>query len=113
MTFKEQIAKDINNVFANEDEFWSPHKIDGKEMLVQIDNNEMINREKRYQYRRSFNADGLYLKELLIYVKAEEFGPLPAVKRVLNFDGKNYIISDAINEDGIYSISLEANKSNY
>jgi uncharacterized protein YlzI (FlbEa/FlbD family) len=112
MTFKDQIAKDIDDVFANEDEFWDWHTIDGKKMLVQIDNNEMINREKRYQYRRSFNADGVFLKELLIYVKAKDFGALPAVKRVLTFDGKSYIVSDAINEDGIYSISLEANRSN-
>ena len=51
------------------------------------------------------------MKELLIYVLADEFGPLPAVGRTLVLDGKTYVISDAINEDGIYSLSLEANKT--
>lgn len=111
MTFKDQVAKDITNVFANQDEFWSMHNIDGKDMLVQIDSNEMINRERRYQYRRSFDADGVYLKELLIYVKAEDFGKLPAVNRVIKFDKKDYIISEAIDEDGIYSLCLNINRS--
>jgi len=51
------------------------------------------------------------LKELLIYVKAEDFGPLPGVGRVITFDKKSYIVSDAINECGIYSLCLEANKT--
>lgn len=111
MTFKEQIAKDITNVFMNLDEFSETHNINGTEMPCQIDSNEMIDREKRYQYKRSLYADGVYLKELLIYVKAKDFGPLPAVGRVLTFDKKTYVISDAIDEDGIYSLCLEANKT--
>lgn len=111
MTFKEQIEQDNRAVFMNLDEFSEFHTVNGVEMAVQIDNNEMIDREKRYQYKRSLYADGIYLKELLIYVKAEDFGKLPAVGRLLTLDGKNYMISDAIDEDGIYSLSLEANKS--
>lgn len=109
--FKEQIAADNKNIFMNLDEFSDIHTINGKEMPVQVDSNEMIDREKRYQYKRNLYADGVYLKELLIYVLAEDFGPLPAVGRTLTFDKKTYVISDAIDEDGIYSLSLEANKT--
>ena len=111
MTFKEQIALDNKKVFMNFDEFAEEHLINGKEMLCLVDNNELVNREKRYQYKRSLYADGVYIKELLIYIRAEDFGPLPAVGRVLFFDKKSYVISDAINEDGIYSLCLEANKT--
>lgn len=109
--FKEQIAADNKNIFMNLDEFSDIHTVNGVEMPVQIDSNEMIEREKRYQYKSSLHADGVYLKELLIYVRAEDFGPLPAVGRTLQLDKKTYLISDAIDEDGIYSISLEANKT--
>ena len=111
MTFKEQIALDNKNVFMNQDEFSETHNINGKDMPCIVDNNEQIDREKRYRYNHSLYGDGVYIKQLLIYVKAEDFGPLPAIGRVLLFDRKNYIITDAINEDGIYSLCLEANNT--
>lgn len=111
MTFKDQIAKDINNVFMNLEEFSDIHNVNGIDMPCQIDNNELVDREKRYQYKRSLYADGVYLKELLIYVKASDFGGLPSIGRVVTFDGKAYTVSDAIDEGGIYSLSLEANKT--
>lgn len=111
MTFKDQIAKDNRTVFANGDEFWEYHVINGSKMLCMVDNNELVDREKRYQYRKSLYADGVYLKELLIYVHADDFGVLPAIGRSVTFDKKSYIVSDAINEDGIYSLTLGANKT--
>ncbi len=108
MTFKEQLAADNKNIFMNLDEFSELHVINGREMAVQIDGNEMIEREK---YRSDIYAEGVYKKKLLIYVMAVDFGKLPAVGRVLTLDGKTYTISDAVDEAGIYSISLEANKS--
>lgn len=109
--FKEQIAKDNKNIFMNLDEFSETHVINGKEMSVLIDNNEMVNRETRYKWQRGLYGDGVYVKELLIYVRAEEFGALPAIGRTLTFDKKTYLVSDAINEDGIYSLSLEAHRT--
>lgn len=111
MTFKEQIAKDINDVFINPDEFSDKHTINGKEMLCQIDTNELVDRERRYKFNHSLYGDGVYLKETLIYVKKEDYGKLPSIGRSITLDGKTYVVSDAIDEDGIYSISLEANKS--
>lgn len=109
MTFKDQIAKDINNVFINLNEFSDYHTINGTSMPCQIDTNELVDREKRYKFNHSLYGDGVYLKETLIYVKASDFGKLPAIGRSLVLDGKTYIVSDAIDENGIYSISLEAN----
>lgn len=111
MTFKEQIASDNKTVFMNLDEFSETHVVNGKEMPCLIDNNELIDRERRYKYKHSMYADVIYMKQLLIFVKAEDFGPLPAIGRLVTFDKKSYIVSDSINEDGIYSLCLEANKT--
>ena len=108
MTFREQIARDNACVFLNEEEFADRHIINGTEMPCMIDNNEMVDREKRY--RNGKNSDGMYLKELLVYVKKEDFGVLPAIGRVITFDKKSYIVTEAIDEGGIFSLSLEANK---
>ena len=93
-SFKEVIQKDIKEVFLNFDEFGEKHL-------------EHIEREKRQTSR----AEGLYIKEILFYVCKEDFGSLPAIGRICRFDRKDYIVADAINEDGIYSITLEANRS--
>ena len=53
MTFKEQIAKDNVQVFMNIDEFGELHTVNGVEMPVIIDNNELVDREKRYRYRKT------------------------------------------------------------
>ena len=47
MSFKELVEQDNKTVFMNLDEFADTHVIGGKEMPCIIDNNEMIDREKR------------------------------------------------------------------
>ena len=109
--FKDQIETDNQTVFVNTDEFADMHCIDGEIMPCMIDNNEMIDRERRYNNKRDLYADGIYKKELLIYVRASDFGTLPAIGRVMMFDKKQYLVADAIDEQGIYSITLTANRS--
>ena len=55
MTFKEQLVEDNKGIFMNPDEFSEFHVINGQEMAVQIDGNEMIEREK---YRSEIYAEG-------------------------------------------------------
>lgn len=110
MTFKDQIAKDITTVFMNIDEFSEIHNVNGKDIPVQIDGNELIDRERQYKFKHSAYADGVYMKQLLIYVRAEDIGVLPPIGRAITLDGKKYTVAEAINEGGIYSLSLEANK---
>lgn len=106
MTFKDIVKKDVKSVFLNTEEFSEIHTVNGKQMAVQIDNNEQIEREKRYNQ----HMDGIYVKQLLIYVAAEDYGPMPKQGASVSLDKKMYRVSDAISEDGIYSITLEANR---
>lgn len=111
LTFKEQIERDNRSVFMNFDEFGEFHKLNGKKKLVIVDEIELTEREKRIRNRDGIKGEGLHKKQLLFYIEAEKFGPLPTPGNLLNFDGKDYNITDANNEDGIYSISLEAKRS--
>ncbi len=112
MTFKDVVKRDIKKAFLNFDEFGELHLLNEKEVLVIVDENELTEREKKIRDSMSeLQNRQLYYKQLLFYVAAEDFGPLPSPGRLLKFDGKQYVITDANNEDGIYSISLEATRS--
>jgi len=107
MTFKEIIAQDVHKTFLNLEEFSDIHNVNGKDMPVQIDSNEQIEREKRMNQ----NLDGVYLNQKLIYVAASDFGPLPRQDSILKLDGRTYRVADAIDEYGVYSITIEANRA--
>ena len=104
--FKELAFLDIQNVFMNPEEFGEKHQIDGKEMLVVVDGLEVVERSKK-QVERG-RIDGVYEKQVLIYVSRTEFGALPAIGRILKFDKGQYRVLDAVDEWGMYSITLGA-----
>lgn len=107
MGFKDVIKADVHKVFLNVEEFSDTHVINGVEMPVQIDSNEQIEREKRFNQ----NMDGIYINQKLIYVAASDFGPMPKQGSILTMDKRTYRVADAIDEGGIYSITLEANRA--
>lgn len=102
-SFKDIANNDIVNTFFNLDEFSDTHTINGVEMSVQVDSNELIEREKKM----SSKVEGAYLAQKLIYVAADDFGALPAVGSKIRFDKVDYRIVGAINEGGVYSITME------
>ena len=105
--FKAIIHDDIHRTFLNLLEFSDIHNVNGKDMPVQMDSNEQIEREKRFNQ----NMDGLYLNQKLIYVAASDYGPLPKQGSLVTMDGRKYSVADAIDEGGVYSITLEANRA--
>ncbi len=107
MTFKEQLRDDVGTVFLNTDEFASVHTVNGKQIPTLVDNIELIDREKKAKS----NMDGVTTRTTLIYVKARDYGALPPVGSVVRLDGSAYRVTDSTNEDGVYSIHLEANRS--
>jgi hypothetical protein len=106
-TFKDILINDISSAFINTDEFSDIHSVDGKNIPVLVDENEIIEREKKMKS----NMDGVYVRQKLIYVKAADFGAAPAVGRALMFDGKRYQVLDVTDEEGVYSILMEINRS--
>ncbi len=107
MTFKELVQQDAKEIFLNFSEFGETHLVDGEEKVIIIDTNELVEREKR----RDVSMAGVFKKHLLFYIQAEDLGGMPKIGGVMMLDRKSYVVTDAINEDGIYSISLEASKA--
>ena len=107
MSFKDIIGDGVHGVFMNPQEFSEMHTVNGVEMAVQIDSNEQIEREKRFNQ----HMDGIYPNQKLIYVAASDFGPLPKQGSILTLDKRTYRVADAVSEDGVYSITIEANRA--
>lgn len=106
-SFKDIIQRDIEEVFFNLDEFSDTHIIDGQSMTAMIDDMENIEREKRMKS----HMDGIHARQILLYVKSAQFGALPAQGRILTLDSRKYLVIDAVDENGVYTITLEANRS--
>lgn len=106
-TFKDFAAADVDNVFFNLTEFADKHLVDGVEIVAMVDDMEHIEREKRMKS----NMDGVFVRQILLYVKASDFGGLPSYGRIITLDGKTYRVMDSTDEDGVYTITLEANRS--
>ncbi len=107
MGFKNIVREDVHNVFLNIEEFSEIHTINGKSMPVQVDSNEQIEREKR----SAKNIEGIFTNQRLIYVAASDFGTMPKQGSLLTMDNRMFRVADAVDEDGIYSITLEANRA--
>lgn len=109
MNFKRLAAQDIQDVFFDLDEFGEIHQIDGKQMNIIIDNLEVVERSKKQS--EEGRIDGIYKKQVLFYVSRREMGSLPAIGRQMQLDNSKYLVTDAVDEGGVFSITLGAVKS--
>lgn len=100
--FKNLIQQDITNVFMNADVFSETMLVDGKEMHVMFDKNELNDRKPSAD-----NSEGLYTGLMLVYIPVSEYGAMPAIGKIITIEKKQYQIRDCINEDGIYSMTIE------
>lgn len=105
MGFKADLQADIESVFCNQEEFFEIHTIDGKEMPISIDEEELLRRNKNS--RKSEHESGLHKKQVLFFVNAKDFSGLPKANRILTLDGKKYLVADAKKVAGMYEILLE------
>lgn len=108
-TFKDTVAADISTVFLNNQEFAETHNVNGKEMTVMVDDNELLERDKSKLLGAPTN--GIYKSRRLIYVAKSNFGKRPAQGVLLTLDGRQYKVQGCTEEAGILAIELEAVRS--
>lgn len=107
LTFKDILHQDIKHTFLNPEEFGEEHVVNGKPMVIVLDDLENIEREKKMKS----HMDGIYARQVFMFVAADDFGPLPAQEGLVDLDGKKYKVVDATDESGMYAITMEANRS--
>lgn len=102
MNFKDTVLNDINDVFFNSDEFAESHNIDGRVVSCIVDNDRLMERSKK-------EFDGIYVGEMLIFVKATDIGRELTQGMPLIVDNKQMYIFSVREDDGIYEIILNRN----
>lgn len=105
MGFKEQIVDDIQQI-AESNEFFSVHNLDGEELLIMIDDEELSEREKL----KAYHTDGIYISKKLFYVTKKDYAKeLPIVGSAMNLDDEFFLVADSAEQDGLYIITLGVN----
>lgn len=106
--FKDVISADIDRTFANIDEFCDLMMVDGKEMRVLLDSDEL--RERKGLPAKGEHLEGLYEAHVIAYIPVADYGKMPKIGKLMTIGAKQYIIVDCINEAGIYSFTLRRNR---
>ena len=104
MSFKEQIANDLDSVFLNTDEFAELHRIEGKEIAVIIDDD----RRKKLKQGQIL---GLIEADMLIMGKAADFPEDLDPGRLLNVDGREMSVTDSGKDMGLVEVALSQNRT--
>lgn len=89
--------------FLSLNEFAETHKIDGRDLLVTVDND-------RLQHRSKKEYDGITVGEVLFFVKKADYGGRPEVGAPIVFDGRQMTVFDSREDIGLYEIILSQNR---
>ncbi len=103
MNFKDQVALDIRNTFFNTDEFSDSVIIDGRDCIVQIDSDRLIERaDKEY--------GGITTGLILYYIPVTDCPSTPRVGNSQVFNNKLHYIDSVLENDGVYEIMINQNR---
>ena len=103
MTFKEEMLKDIDDVFLNLDEFGETHNINGKPVVCMLDDDAL-------KLRQGSNELSISDSSLLLFAKTSDL-PRKVVGDDLTIDGKIYIVDDWKVNLGMAEVVLHRNVS--
>lgn len=109
-TFKDCVEKDIDLTFFNNNEHAEYHKIDSKEnILVIYEENVIKKRSAHWEAGAKQNFDtGLYTKAAVLHIKAADYGAQPKEGKLLTIDDKKiYTIITCEEHAGVYRMTLQ------
>lgn len=104
MSFKEQILKDLDAVFFNIDEFAELHRVEGKQIAVVVDNDQ-LNKLKKGQIL------GLVEADMLLMGRESDFPRDLDPGRLLNVDGREMLVANSGKDMGLVEVALRQNRT--
>lgn len=104
MGFKEQIQKDLDAVFLNLDEFAELHRIEGAEIPVVVDSDQ-LNKLKKGQILGLIEAD------MLLMGRESDFPEDLDPGRPLNVDGRELVVVKSGKDMGLAEVALSQSRT--
>lgn len=104
MSFKEQIAHDLDAVFLNLDEFAELHRVEGAQIPVVVDNDRLTTLKQG-------QILGLVEADMLLMGKESDFPPDLEPGRLLNVDGREMIVEKSGKDMGLVEVALNQNRT--
>ena len=100
--FKDMVADDIMAVFLNLDEFAEKYRVEGKNIDIVVDNDELKKRQSGQDLAVAESAT-------LFYARAEDLPPRRPAGESLNINGRECIIDDWQEDMGMATVILRQN----
>lgn len=104
MSFREQIQKDLDTVFLNLGEFAELHRIEGVQIPVVMDSDQLNNLKQGQIF-------GLIEADILLMGREKDFPPNLEPGRLLNVDGRELIVVNSGYDMGIVEVALRQNRT--
>ncbi|MEF3312618.1 hypothetical protein PV433_27380 [Paenibacillus sp. GYB004] len=102
-TLKDVIASDATT-FLNLNEFAEKKSVDGNEITILIDDDELQKRRSK----ATNPSDGIYSAVMLFYAFKTDFAARPIIGKHMKIDNRTYRVSDVQDDDPVmYTIILE------
>ena len=104
MGFKEQIQKDLTNVFLNLDEFAELHRVEGRQIAVVVDDNRLTELKQG-------QILGLVEADMLLMGRESDFPAYLEPGRLLNVDGRELLVENLGKDMGLVEVALRQNRT--
>lgn len=106
-TFKDCVARDVEAVFFNLGEFAEKRYVNGALMPCITQHPGVAERAAHWEggAKQSFDQ-GMYMADLLLYVKKADYGPMPRSRTEITLDKRNYRVKSCSLKSGVYRIEL-------
>lgn len=102
MEFKEQVAADLDAVFFNSEEFAESHTINGVEVEIIVDNDKLV----ELYISKDTHTEELFTDSILFYIRKKDLDFEPVPNQYLEYDGRDYVISNVNDEGECYAIIM-------
>ena len=100
--FQDMVAADIHGVFINVDEFGEVYRIEGKEIKIVVDNDELKERQGGQDLAVAESAT-------LFYARTADLPPRRPAGENLNVNGRECLVDDWQEDMGVSTVVLRQN----